>query len=58
VVLSIVFVILLTDLDKVTADVLGKMMMARDEETGQTMTDKELRDQVMTLMLAGHEVCS
>jgi hypothetical protein len=48
--------LLLTDLDKVTADVLGKMMMARDEETGQTMTDEELRDQVMTLMLAGHEV--
>jgi cytochrome P450 len=46
----------LTDLDKVTADVLGKMMMARDEETGQTMTDEELRDHVMTLMLAGHEV--
>jgi hypothetical protein len=48
---------LLTDLDRVTGDVLGKMIIARDEETAQTMTDSELRDQTMTLMLAGHEVC-
>jgi len=40
----------------VTKDVLGMMMMARDEATGQGLSDKELQDQVMTLMLAGHEV--
>ena len=33
------------------------MMLARDEATGVGMTDLELRDEVMTLMLAGHEVC-
>jgi len=40
----------------VTSDVLGMMMVAQDRETGQVMSDKELRDQVMGLMLAGHEV--
>lgn len=39
-----------------TKDVLGMMMMARDETTGQGLSDDELRDEVMTLMLAGHEV--
>ena len=38
------------------SDLLGMMMMARDESSGEGMTDKELRDQVMTIMLAGHEV--
>jgi cytochrome P450 len=31
------------------------LMAARDEETGQQMDDKLLRDEVATLMLAGHE---
>ena len=31
-------------------------MQARDESTGSGMSDIELRDQVLTLMLAGHEV--
>jgi cytochrome P450 len=30
-------------------------MQARDEETGATMTDRQLRDEVMTFLLAGHE---
>ena len=42
--------------DKVGVDMLGLMMLARDENSGEGMTDKELRDQVMTVMLAGHEV--
>ena len=41
----------------ITGNVLGMMMLARDEATGLGMTDLELRDEVMTLMLAGHEVC-
>jgi len=45
-----------TDVEHVTSDVLGLMMMARDTETGQGMSSEELRDQVMNLMLAGHEV--
>jgi cytochrome P450 len=36
-------------------DLLGMLMAARDEDTGEGMNDKQLRDEVMTLMLAGHE---
>lgn len=36
-------------------DLLGMLMEARDEETGQGMDDAQLRDEVMTIMLAGHE---
>lgn len=36
-------------------DLLSMLMAARDEETGQQMDDKLLRDEVATLMLAGHE---
>jgi cytochrome P450 len=35
-------------------DILSLMMSARDE-TGQAMADVELRDQLMTLLVAGHE---
>jgi cytochrome P450 family 110 len=35
-------------------DILSLMMTARDEE-GQPMTDQELRDEMMTLLFAGHE---
>jgi cytochrome P450 len=37
------------------ADLLQMLMEARDEETGATMNDRQLRDEVMTLFLAGHE---
>jgi cytochrome P450 len=36
-------------------DLLSMLLAARDEETGEGMTDRQLRDEVMTLMLAGHE---
>ena len=36
-------------------DLLSMLMDARDEETGEGMSDRQLRDEVMTLMLAGHE---
>jgi cytochrome P450 len=36
-------------------DLLQMMMEARDEETGEGMSDRQLRDEVMTLFLAGHE---
>lgn len=36
-------------------DLLGMLMAARDEETGKGMTDEQVRDEVMTLLLAGHE---
>jgi cytochrome P450 len=36
-------------------DLLGMLMAARDEETGETMSRRQLRDEVMTFLLAGHE---
>lgn len=36
-------------------DLLGMLMAARDEETGESMTDQQLRDEVMTIFTAGHE---
>ena len=35
-------------------DILSMLLEARDEE-GQPLTDRELRDELMTLLLAGHE---
>ncbi len=35
-------------------DILSLLMQARDEE-GRAMTDSELRDELVTLLLAGHE---
>jgi cytochrome P450 len=37
-----------------TGDLLSMLMQARDED-GSCMTDKQLRDEVMTFLLAGHE---
>lgn len=36
-------------------DLLDLLIAARDEETGERMTDQQLRDEVMTIFLAGHE---
>ena len=36
-------------------DLLGMLMAVKDEDTGETMSDKQLRDETMTLFLAGHE---
>lgn len=36
-------------------DLLTILMLARDAETGEAMSDAQLRDEVMTLMIAGHE---
>ena len=41
-----------------TNDLLSMLMSARDEETGHAMTDAQLRDEVMTMLLAGHETTS
>jgi len=39
------------------ADILSLLLGARDED-GQAMTDEELRDELVTLLLAGHETTS
>jgi len=36
-------------------DLLSKLMLARDEETGQAMPDDLLRDEAITIFFAGHE---
>src|SRR6185369_16007995 len=36
-------------------DLLGLLMAMRDEEDGSTLSDKELRDESMTLLFAAHE---
>lgn len=36
-------------------DLLTILMLARDTESGAAMSDAQLRDEVMTLMIAGHE---
>lgn len=40
--------------DASRSDILSLMMLARDEN-GEPMTDEELRDELMTLLVAGHE---
>ena len=40
------------------SDLLSMFLSARDEETGASMTDQQLRDEVMTMLLAGHETTS
>lgn len=40
--------------DRDRTDILSLMMAARDED-GNPMTDKELRDELLTLLIAGHE---
>ena len=36
-------------------DLLNMLLSACDEETGRGMTDEQLRDEVMTIFVAGHE---
>ena len=40
------------------SDLLSMLLSARDEETGERMTDRHLRDEVITMLLAGHETTS
>ncbi|MBK7933729.1 MAG: cytochrome P450 [Acidobacteria bacterium] len=36
-------------------DLLSMLLMAQDEDDGGTMTDQQVRDEALTLFLAGHE---
>ena len=38
-----------------TGDLLSMLLLARDEDTGDGMTDQQIQDEVMTLLIAGHE---
>lgn len=39
-------------------DLLSMLLLARDEETGESMSDQEIHDEVMTIMVAGIETTS
>src|SRR5207248_2143171 len=41
-----------------TGDLLSMLIAARDAATGEALSDQQLRDDVMTLLLAGHETTS
>ncbi len=41
-----------------TGDLLSMLLQARDEEDGGTMSDLQIRDEALTLFLAGHETTS
>src|SRR5205085_8247775 len=36
-------------------DLMSMLLLARDADTGEGMDDRQLRDEVLTLLLAGHE---
>ncbi len=37
------------------SDIVDRLLAARDEDSGEGMNDKQIRDEIITLMLAGHE---
>ena len=39
-------------------DLLSTFMLAEDEETGERMSDRQIRDELMTFMIAGHDTTS
>ena len=41
--------------DRTSGDVLSLLLDAQDADDGQAMTDRELRDQLLTMLVAGHE---
>lgn len=41
--------------DSQTNDMIDALILARDTETGATLTDKDIRDQLITFLIVGHE---
>ena len=41
--------------DRDHGDLLSMLLAVRDEDTGEAMDDEQLRDEILTLILAGHE---
>jgi cytochrome P450 len=39
-------------------DLLARLLAAEDEETGKAMTGREIRDEIITIFMAGHETTS
>lgn len=44
-----------SETNEVTDDLLSMLLAAEDEETGERMSDKQLRDECVTIFAAGHE---
>jgi len=40
---------------KTDGDIVDRLIAARNEEDGSSMTNEQMRDEIITLMLAGHE---
>jgi cytochrome P450 len=36
-------------------DLLGRLLASVDPETGETISDQQLRDELITILIAGHE---
>jgi len=41
--------------EKPASDLLQMLMEAKDEETGKSLSDEELRNEIITILIAGHE---
>lgn len=41
--------------DEDRGDLFSMFLLARDEESGERMSDKQLRDELLTMLVAGHE---
>lgn len=41
--------------DRESPDLLDRLLSAHDDETGVAMNDRQIRDEIMTMLLAGHE---
>jgi cytochrome P450 len=52
---GVVHAIITARRDEGRNDLVTMLLAARDAETGAGMSDKQLRDEVMTLLIAGHE---
>ena len=44
--------------DLAPTDILSTLMQARDKDSGEGMSDKQLRDELITLLLAGYDTTS
>jgi cytochrome P450 len=44
--------------DQQSGDLLSMLIRAKDADTGESMSDKQIRDEIMTLIFAGHETVS
>lgn len=44
--------------DNTANDLLSRLIQVQDDDAGSIMTDKQLRDEIITILIAGHETTS